>query len=1037
MHAARLLAWGVLIATVAGATEAGAVVTGKTASPAPRVSSSPRRVTSATQLDRLQSRALRPARVQGVDNSQFIDVNNIKMFLTNTGSFAWDKTSGNAGLEFPKGTGKTCVFAAGLWMGGQVGGQTRVVVSEYSDEYGPGAMIGAAPDDPTKAEYKVYKLYRDYADAATRDVALADYNTGAVIHGAPAVTVQPDGSLNILGDEMMWSVYNDADPANHTNRAGTTNPLGLEVQQTTFAFNRQGALGNVIFISYRIINKGGNTINNMFVSQWSDPDDGYAGDDLVGCDTTLSVGFVYNGTNNDNIYGAQVPSVGYDFFQGPKVAGAPLPMKSFNGYTNGTDPDNFTKTYNLMQGLQADGSPRINPVTGQPTTFMFSGDPVLGSGWLDTNTPQDVRLQLSSGPFTMAPGDTQVVVTAIVVGQSKNRFASISQMKFFDSQAQAAFDVGFNLPAPPKSPIVKALPSNGGVRLTWDQSSESYKQPPYVWEGYVVYQGASIAGPWTRIATYDIVDGITTVLDNDFNEEQGLILPTGKAFGTDSGLQYTLDLTQDAVRGGPLHTGTTYYYSVDAYSVGLGQTPQVLESAFNPLPIVPQTPAGGIDYASATTTPVVQGAYAPYTPSLPPGTDDIQPNVVDPSRTINADYKVGYKPDPTGTLMWYLVRTVGTQVDTVLNNQTNFSGDANYAVIDGLQPKVVGTPLGLLAKCTFTPATAGTPAPFMGDPDVGGAFFGGSADYAANILPTGSAIAAGDVATTIPVEIDFTGPLGVNQVAGQNAYRYLRTQDPSGGRIYQWQDYVPVPFTVWDLSGGGRRQLNCGFLENQGNPVTAPTTNHDYSDSRWDPDNLPDFNGFPGDDREFIAVYTSSYSATPSATYEGDWLVIGPNLDIIYGFWPNTTDSVNAPVHAGDKVNFFLSSRSTNDYFTFSSKAANQFNAALAKDQLNQVLAVPNPYFNHSSYELNQFARVVKFTHLPAVCTVRLFNLAGDLVRTLQKNDNTSQLTWDLLTDRGLPVASGIYIFHVDAPSVGTKVGKVAIFMEKERLNTY
>jgi hypothetical protein len=372
----------------------------------------------------------------------------------------------------------------------------------------------------------------------------------------------------------------------------------------------------------------------------------------------------------------------------------------------------------------------------------------------------------------------------------------------------------------------------------------------------------------------------------------------------------------------------------------------------------------------------------------------------------------------------------------VLNNQTNFSGDANYAVVDGMQVKVSGTPLGSLAKVTFTPATAGSPAPFTGDAGWGGGFFGGSADYGAVLLPQGS---GWDPATNtpFPVEFDFTGPLGVNQTTGQLAYRYLRTQDGTGARVYQYIDYVNVPFTVWDLSGGSPRQLNCGFLENQGNPVTAPATNHDYSDSRWDPDNLPDFNGFPGDDRNVMWVYTSTYSATPSATYQGDLLVIGGGLDAIYGFAPMTTDSLNAPVHAGDKASFLLSSRSPNDYFTFSSKAANLSNASLAKDQLKQVLAVPNPYYNHSTYELNQFNRVIKFTHLPAQCTLRIFNLAGDLVRTIQKNDSSSQLSWDLLTDKGLPVASGIYLFHVDAPGVGTKTGKVAIFMEKERLNTF
>src|SRR5439155_17322762 len=105
----------------------------------------------------------RPLTPAIVDNSQRIDVNRIGMFVTNTGSFAWDKTTLVAGLEFPRGSGKTAVFAAGPWIGAMVGGETRVALSEYSDEYGPGSMIGGAPDDPSRPEYKVYKLNRVYS----------------------------------------------------------------------------------------------------------------------------------------------------------------------------------------------------------------------------------------------------------------------------------------------------------------------------------------------------------------------------------------------------------------------------------------------------------------------------------------------------------------------------------------------------------------------------------------------------------------------------------------------------------------------------------------------------------------------------------------------------------------------------------------------------------------------------------------------------------------------------------------------------------
>jgi len=396
-----------------------------------------------------------PARAAGVDNSQVIDVNNIRMFVTNTGSVAYDKTTGSPGLEFPRGTGRTCVFAAGLWLGGKVGGVTRVAISEYSDEFGPGAMVGTAPDDPNRPEYRVYKLWRTYSSAIARNTALADYQAGAVPHGAPPVVVLPDGSLDILGDQMLWAVYNDADPAHHTNRAGSTQPLGVEVRQTTFASNRLGALGNSVFIKYKIINKGGNQLDSMYVSQWSDPDDGYALDDLVGCDPSIGLGFVYNATNSDVIYGSTVPAVGYDFFQGPKVLGVPLSMTSFNKYINGTDPDGPSKTYNFMKGLNSDGTPVINPVTHLATNYQVDGDPVAATGWLDIN-PADRRLMLSSGPFSMAPGDTQEVVTGIVIGQSIDRLSSVSQMRHYDDLVQAAYDggnpnVGVPAGAPPAS----------------------------------------------------------------------------------------------------------------------------------------------------------------------------------------------------------------------------------------------------------------------------------------------------------------------------------------------------------------------------------------------------------------------------------------------------------------------------------------------------------------------------------------------------------------------------------------------------------
>src|SRR5262249_2354795 len=132
------------------------------------------------------------------DTSQRIDVNQVSMVVSNFGTIGYDLRNGAAGLEFPKGSGNTALFAAGPWLGALVGGQLPMAVSEYSSESGPGALVGVVADGPNRPEYKVYKLQRSYPTIAARDSALADYNAGALPHGAPTVAVLGDGTLGIL-----------------------------------------------------------------------------------------------------------------------------------------------------------------------------------------------------------------------------------------------------------------------------------------------------------------------------------------------------------------------------------------------------------------------------------------------------------------------------------------------------------------------------------------------------------------------------------------------------------------------------------------------------------------------------------------------------------------------------------------------------------------------------------------------------------------------------------------------------------------------
>jgi hypothetical protein len=382
---------------------------------------------------------------QVVGSVQSIDVNHISMVVTNQGSIAYNQASSAAGFEYPKGSGNTAIFAAGPWLGAMAGGELRVAVSEYTDEFRPGTITGAGlPDDPHRAEYKVYKLARTYADPAVRDAVLADYTAGAVPFGAPPVSVLGDGTLSIPGDQMLWCVFNDADPTGHQSGLGQTAPLGVEVQLTAFAFlDPLGAAGRTVFLRYKFIHKGATTLHDLYLGMWADPDLGGYTDDLVGGDPARGMGYVYNAANTDQQYGTTPPAVGIDLLAGPGGLG----LTSFGRYVNGGDPSNALQVYHVLQGLLASGAPAIDPTTSLPAKFQVTGDPVAGTGWLD-DTPSDRRMLLGSGPLTLSPGQSLDVTYAIVVGQGSNRLSSILELRCDDDAIQAFHDRAFAPPLP-------------------------------------------------------------------------------------------------------------------------------------------------------------------------------------------------------------------------------------------------------------------------------------------------------------------------------------------------------------------------------------------------------------------------------------------------------------------------------------------------------------------------------------------------------------------------------------------------------------
>jgi hypothetical protein len=999
-----------------------------------------------------------------------IDVNNINMFVTNLGSWANDfANQNNSGLFYPKGTTKTAVYESGLWIGARVGAgvnrKSLATIAEYSQEFGPGQMVGTSFDDPSKPEYMVYKMVRftgDPADtghvernatavAADRTLdpiahhSWSEYMAGAATHGAPwqyytlpdpngSGTVQVPGPT-VSGDQMLWAVYNDADASRHQNKAGKSAPLGIEVQQKTFAFDRQGALGGTVFLEFKMINKGGQQLDSMFVSLWADPDLGGAGDDLVGCDTLKSLGYVYNATNTDQIYADRPPAVGYDFFQGPKVGATTLGLASFDFYINGKDPQNAAQSYNLMLGLNADGT-TVDAPPGANPAFYASGDPVAGTGWLDSN-PADRRFLMSAGPFSMAAGDTQIVVGAIVVAQGGDRLSSVTGMEFFDTKAQKAFDIDFQLPPPPPQPKVAFSTGHGTVNLSWDSGSRfNYTPDPgYVFEGYVVYQGASISGPWKRLRVFDVIDGIKDVRDSVFDVSTGLIVhDTPTAFGGDNGVQYTYSLTQDQIRGGDLRDGQKYYYAVTAYAVNLDPPvglDKVLETSFRPVAVVVQRPASGTDVSVAYVNGDVDHQADTEQPKT---TEHVVVSIVDPASITGHEYAItfqgaGGKPHGArsaldSTTPWSLLDlTAGT---TLLSGQTERTNSPSYAPVDGMVVKLLEQQSagGPLNDIYYTPFRSENPYHGVG---AGLTTFEDSFGYSFDFFNG----------------IDYTDPANAGAFPnvelrfGQTQKGYIWFRDelasgsaPSHGRGYWYGGMVDMPFQAWDIDHN--RQLEVGFVERRtttdaGIPTSGPAT-HDLA---WAPPNDPSGLG-----REYLGISSYTYTGTAQAPLnvdgafqnDGGWL---------YSAWLYATGKPKA----GDKFVIVAAPTgnvvaTSNDTLRFTTSGPLKNQVALQKAGLDKIRVVPNPYYAHSTYELSSLNRVVKFINLPETATIRIYNLAGDLVQTLHKTDQSSSLLeWDLLTTNRLPVASGVYVYHIEVPGAGSTTGKMVIFMEKERLS--
>jgi len=904
-------------------------------------------------------------------------------------------------------------------------------------------------------------------------------------------------------DQVLWTAYNGLDRARSLWFEGSE-PMGLEIQKTVWGYKRTDALGNAYFTRYQVINKGGIDvggglkgsffIDSMFIGQWADIDLGNATDDLLGCDSLLELGYVYNGQAIDYSYGRfnlSPPAAGYDILAGPlvpapsdsgvfnlqrvhgkknlgmtsfayHVSGTPFSDPPFGDYERGTG-----RWWHMLRGYAPIGSIYDSPYPypappGYPITkFPYSGDPVTNTGYTETswyeNFPGERRIIVSSGPFRMAPGDTQEVYVAFVAGLGADRLSSITVMKTYDRTCQEIFDVLMGIPRSPQKPKIKVTELDGEILLDWsfDQAAvkkteETVVQPGgYLFEGYNLYQlprSTSRIDEGVRIATYDIVNNIKTIYEYNYDVIFSPIVSSNKILqrGTDSGIERFVRLTKDYVRDIPrLYNGEEYYFAVSAYSrATLNGYVAALES--NPV-IVTVRPGRpfGIDLVSASGDTVIVTRTG--------GTSDgsVQAFVADPLAITGDTYEVRF----TASAKWGVFNVTKNTwaVDTSLTNQ---SGDANYPVVDGMTIKAVGPPNDVKdfqhiagPSGAITPATyaafafnsSGFPTPTGADRPV--ADWGGG-QWGVHTNPD-------------PADISFTR-FKSRLFRNDNFTRFIPydfemrfTAGPNYAIQYYTNDlFIQVPFEIWNIGIGTPNDASDDYrmipwlLDEDGSDsfnlqaadhTISGGTNDPYTDWIYWMDANPKTPG--------TAAYDAFVADSTNYPYNGYVTGTGPEvmarfvlvnfncgIDVTDPAWPAGVNSLMPA--SGNTIRIISTKPNTpSDLFSINTAAyAPTQSAALAKASVNRITVFPNPYYPADSRLSNEPRRYVTFTNLPAQATIRIFNLAGQLIRTIPKNDPSQFVRWYLTNEHRWAVGSGIYICHIDLPAIGmTRVLKLAI----------
>ncbi len=793
----------------------------------------------------------------------------------------------------------------------------------------------------------------------------------------------------------MWYAYSDVAPENHISPG---RPQMVDIYQTIYAWNYP-TNQDIFFIIYQVRNSGNDTLRKCFMGAVMDADIGDATDDMVGLLDSVEIpgaGVVENvgyagDFNNVEVAGRDwesgTPGVfAYKFLESPRRPdGSPLGMTAFKKFTIDIDPVTDPAQYLTMAGFDYR--------TGVYSPFD-SVDQVAA----------DKRFIQCTGPFDLAPGQIAKLVVAGIAARyggpnqpwpDRGRDSLIHLARVANT-AQFIYDQGWLLPGPPLSPNLTLVPGDNQVQLVWDNLPEVTPDPYWV---KVASDTSKIGSGWDPVYRgYDFEGYIVYKSKNGSDwrilaqcDKRGNGVAVSYPPGGDSALAESLWIKGNDTLGvfytlldKNVTNGFTYYYCVAAYDYNFTTT--AWDTTVHPPRPTDSTAlvlrSGLVSSFSTIPRWEASNYIAP------------QPKII----TFRGDtIKPGMKP---------LVTSVVPFQVTADTYELRFLGPGHA----GADKKTI---YQYWVRCARNDSLVLDTASFTYTMDTKYNFslpvFNGLMVNCSLNVKTPSRAFDTVMVTAGNYPADKVAPSGMSSI-GVWAFR---------GADFEivWQTAPYLTAKVYDLTHGGI-EVPFGRFNN-----TQPATR-------------PNADGW---------CFVDQAGRNPTDTLKGSlyqMYICGGYLRLNSG---DSIGSNTALLRDGDK---WLArgerSKGSAPFHNVYQVVSTPYKSLTGQDttmDLSKVIkVVPNPYIVFDAWEKTTEQRYVKFTHLPNDCTIRIYTLSGDLVKTIHHKDTKTQPldqggteNWDFTNESpgqdptrvaGQLVASGVYVYHVESP-VGEATGKL------------